>query len=97
MSQTPTYIESAEVARLLGFEGKRPGLQFLARRSRLEAQGFPQPLSWTASPLKWDRAAVEAWIAAARRLAAEGAQPRVEGAEPNDAAFARAMAGRAGR
>jgi hypothetical protein len=90
---TPSFIEAAEVAALIGLTD---GPAFLRRRRALEAQGFPAPFPSTARPRRWRRDSVLAWAEAAARLAEQGLAPAVAGAAANDLAHLRAVARAAG-
>jgi predicted DNA-binding transcriptional regulator AlpA len=57
------FISAAEVAAMMEFTGPAG---FLTRRARLEAIGFPPPVPFVTRPLKWRRAAVQAWLDGAR-------------------------------
>lgn len=55
-----TFITAAEVAELLEFP---KATSFLGRRLALERDhGFPPPVCFTRSPLKWRRSDVVRWI-----------------------------------
>lgn len=56
---TSLFVDAANVAALLEMPS---GPAFLARHAALTRDhGFPAPLPWTRSPLKWRRADVIAW------------------------------------
>lgn len=53
---TPRLVTSADVGRYLG----RSASWFCRNRATLEARGFPRPVD--ACGMRWDRAAVDAWL-----------------------------------
>jgi predicted DNA-binding transcriptional regulator AlpA len=57
------YIGAGEVAALMEFHD---AAQFLTRRARLEAMGFPRPVPFCTRPMKWRAADVRAWLDGAR-------------------------------
>jgi hypothetical protein len=90
MSAAPVFIPAGDVAARLGL---RDAAAFRRRRRALEEDGFPLPMPWSSgrTPL-WRAAAVDGWIDAVSRLAAEGVALGRARLAPNDVAFARAMA-----
>lgn len=56
-----TYITADAIAGLMDLPNTAA---FLSRRDALETDhGFPPPVPWARRPLKWQRAAVQKWLA----------------------------------
>ena len=56
------FIDTTEVASLIGF---RTVQSFRRNRARLERdEGFPRPMPTSLSPLMWRRTQIESWLAA---------------------------------
>lgn len=62
------FIGADEIAKMLELGTKA---MFLTRRNHLEELGFPNPIAWMKSPMRWRRDDVQNWLDGAGRNSAD--------------------------